>query len=130
MVVAFPEQSGTDFGDPEQRFVWALRGLEFNGFPLVVPEQVARAWSRHLSECGFVHVSELEGLVDEDDLPNRQTVHFQPPVRGQDHAMNASGQWIPVEDAVEPPVTSAVGLMTPAEKAEVIASLREEGLID
>lgn len=123
-------QKDTNFSDPRQRFVWALTQMMFNGMPFVAPSQVLEEWSEHLSACGFIHVSELEGLLDESQLPNRQSIHFQPPVRGGQHPFNTSGQWVPVDQPIQEPHVPAVAKMTPSEKAQLIAELRAEGSID
>lgn len=123
-------QSETDFNDPEQRFEWALESLPMNGMPVALPSPTKREWSKRLSEAGFIHVSQLEGLIEEGDLPARQEIHFQPPIRGQEHSMNTSGKWVPVNEPIKQPVVPTVSLMTPAEQAKMIAELKEEGLID
>lgn len=111
-------QSESDLNDPKQRFVWAFRGIETNGFPMAFPEKVLESWSEHLSQCGFVHD------------PSQQTIHYQPPVRGQDHAMNTSGVWVDIDTPIEEPSVPVSSLMTPAEKAKMIQEFKEEGLID
>ena len=116
--MAIPSQGETNFEDPSERFLWALRGVEFNGMPIAFPEKVLRGWSKHLSECGFVHD------------PESQTIHYQPPVRGQDHELNTSGKWIPIDQPVHEPLVPTASLMTAAEKAKMIAEFKEEGLID
>lgn len=116
--MAIPRQEETDFNDPSERFLWALRGMEFNGTPIAFPEPVLRRWSEHLSACGFVHD------------PDQQTIHYQPPVRGQDHELNTSGKWISIEDPIHEPLVPTASLMTPGEKAKMIEEFREEGLID
>lgn len=129
MVVAIPRQQDADYSDPEQRFTWALRGMEFNGFPMALPEQVAKQWSKHLSACGFVHIDQVRAAGSVDDLPG-QTIHFQPPVQGQDHELNVSGGWVPVEEPIVEPAEKVTSLLTPYEKARMIQEFKEEGLID
>ncbi|UBI10057.1 DUF2744 domain-containing protein [Corynebacterium coyleae] len=116
--MAIPRQEETNFDDPSERFLWALRGIEFNGMPVAIPEKVLRGWSRHLSACGFVHD------------PALQEIHYQPPVRGQDHDLNTSGKWIPVDEPIQEPLVPTASLMTAGEKAKMIEEFREEGLID
>lgn len=112
------QQHESDLSDPKERFVWAFRNLEVNGFPLAIPEKFLVEISEHLSRCGFVH--------DAD----QQEIHFQPPIRGQDHYMNLSGRWVPVEQPIQQPVIKPTSVMTPQEKAKWIQEFREEGLID
>lgn len=136
--MGFPSQSETNFSNPQERFLWAFRGIGFNGFPLSAPEAVFKEWSEHLSRAGFVHVSEVEEAlcaegVDPAGVLGRlpsQEIHYQPPVRGQDHPLNTSGQWIPVDQPIKEPSVPTASLMTPGEKAKMIQEFREEGLID
>lgn len=116
--MAIPSQQETNFDDPSERFVWALRGMEFNGMPIAFPEPVLREWSRHLSACGFVHD------------PDRQEIHYQPALRGQPHDLNVSGQWVGVDEPIQEPLVPESGKLTPAEKARLIEEFREEGILD
>lgn len=124
--MAIPQQHETDFSNPRERFLWAFRGMEFRGNPVAFPQPVLEEWSEHLSRCGFVHVSEVESV---EGLP-RQEIHYQPPVRGQDHVLNTSGKWVPVEQEIVQPSVPAASFMTDQEKAKMIREFREEGLID
>lgn len=116
--MAILSQDETNFDNPSERFVWALRGMEFNGMPVAFPEPVLREFSRHLSACGFVHD------------PATQEIHYQPPVRGQDHDLNTAGKWVPIEEEIVEPMVPTASKMTPAEKAKMLEEFREEGLID
>lgn len=135
--MALPSQEETDYSDPRQRFVWAFRGIEYNGMPFGAPEAVFREWSEHLSRCGFLHVDQvLEAAREAGDvgalqeaLQDVQRIHYQPPVRGQDHPLNLSGKWVPVSELIVDPEVPATSKMTPGEKAKLIEELREEGLI-
>ncbi|MDK4206996.1 phage gene 29 protein family protein [Corynebacterium pseudodiphtheriticum] len=135
--MALPSQEETDYSDPRQRFVWAFRGIEYNGMPFGAPEAVFREWSEHLSRCGFLHVDQvLEAARAAGDvgalqeaLQDVQRIHYQPPVRGQDHPLNLSGKWVPVDEPIVDPEVPATSKMTPGEKAKLIEELREEGLI-
>ena len=111
-------QHETDFNDPKQRFQWAFRNMEVNGFPLAFPDKFLEEISVPLSKCGFVHD------------PEQQEIHFQPPIRGQDHSMNMSGQWIPIDQPIHAPMVRTVDALTPQEKARLIQELKEEGAID
>lgn len=136
--MGFPSQKETDFGDPRERFLWAFRGIEYNGVPFGAPEAVFREWSEHLSRCGFLHADQVLAAAEQvenvgelrDVLRDAQTIHYQPPVRGQDHPLNLSGRWVPVDQPIVEPDVPAVSKMTPGEKAKMIAELREEGLLD
>ena len=131
-------QRETNLNDPNERFVWAFRGVEFNGMPLGIPDAVLEQWSRHLSACGFVHADQVIGMLGDtepekllkDRLSVLQEIHYQPPLRGQDHSFNTSGGWVPVDQPIEEPVVPTSSLMTAGEKAKMIEEFREEGLID
>lgn len=133
------QQHETDLNDPKQRFGWALRDVELNGIPAAMPQPYVESISNRLSRAGFLHIDQVDAaLVGEDaevaerilsKLP-RQEIHYQPPLRGQDHPMNTSGKWIPIEEPVQLPAVKSVERMTPAEKKKMIDELKEEGLID
>lgn len=126
--MSWPTQGQTNFDDPQQRFVWALRGLRFNGSPVIIPEPAAKELSEHLSRCGFVHIDQVAACpVGENPLRHlpAQEIHYQPPLKGQDHSMNTSGEWV---DAETPIITESG--MSLDEKQELIQQFREEGLID
>lgn len=129
-------QRDCDLNDPRQRFLWALEGISYNRAPVAIPRPIREEWSEHLSRAGFVHVSQLEQFADSEgkvslaDLPFRQEIHFQPPVRGTDHYMNLSGSWKSVEDPIEEPLVPTVSRMSDAEKAQMLREFREDGLID
>lgn len=134
--MSIPQQKDADLNDPKQRFVWAFQGIRFKGSPMAFPQPILEAWSDHLSKAGFIHVSQLEDLCDEHgnlslySFPFQQEIQYQPPFRGQDHSMNISGQWIPVEQEVKQPIVPTASLMTAQEKAKMIQEFKEEGLID
>lgn len=134
--MSIPLQEATDFNDPKQRFVWAFQGIQFRGSPTAFPQPILEEWSEHLSQAGFIHVSQLEELCDEYghlslySFPFKQEIQYQPPVRGQGHSMNVSGQWVPMDQEIEKPVVPTASLMTTQEKAKMIQEFKEEGLID
>lgn len=119
-------QAESDLWNEQERFMWAFRGMEYNGFPFLAPEEVFREWSEHLSKCGFIHVSQLE---DGRPLPKQQ-IHYQPPVRGEDHDLNGFGSWVSVDEPIKPSMIPAVASLTPAEQAILVEDLKREGVID
>lgn len=130
------QQNESDLNNPKERFPWAFRGLDYNGFPLAIPDPILVEWSEHLSKCGFINVSQLVELADEDgildinNLPHKQEVHYQPPVRGQDHSMNLSGSWVPVDTEIHEPVVSTLSKLTPAEQVKLLKEFKDRGLLD
>lgn len=133
------QQHEADLGDPKQRFAWALRGVEVRGMPMAIPEPVLEEISEHLSRAGAIHIDQVaQALAGEESglaqrilsrLP-KQEIHYQPPIRGQDHILNTSGEWKPVEEPIQEPLVPSADKMTPQEKAKMIAEFKEEGLIE
>lgn len=131
-------QAETNLADPNERFVWAFRGIEFNGMPMAIPDAVLEKWSRHLSQCGFLHAQTVIDMLGDtpqeklvkDRLSGEQTIHYQPPLRGQDHSFNTSGEWVPIDQEIREPVVPVVSQLTSTEKAKLIEELKGEGLID
>lgn len=124
-------QHESDLNNPKERLAWAFRGLGYNGFPMAIPDPIKEEWSEHLSKCGFIHVSQVADHIDLESLGIKgQEIHYQPPVRGQDHAMNLSGSWVSVDTPIQAPIIPTASLMTPAEKQKMLDEFREEGLLD
>lgn len=131
-------QEETNLADPNERFVWAFRGIEFNGMPMAIPDAVLEKWSRHLSQCGFLHAQTVIDMLGDSEpeklvklrLSGEQSIHYQPPIRGAEHPFNTSGEWVPIDQDIQEPVVPMVSQLTPAEKAKLIEELKEEGLLD
>lgn len=121
-------QAETDFNNPKERFGWAFRGIRYGDHTMSIAEPIVEQWSEHLSACGFVHVSQLEGLVD--DLPFKQQIHYQPPVEGQDHGLNAAGKWQSVDEPIQESRVDILQKLNNTEKAVLAERLREEGYLD
>lgn len=125
-------QHETDLDDPKQRFGWAFREITVNGNPTAIPEPVLEEWSQRLAQAGFLHIDQVRRTLGDEaaaQLP-QQEIHYQPPIRGQDHAMNTSGGWVPVSEPLKQPMVPTSALMTKEEKAKMIQEFREEGIID
>lgn len=124
-------QHEVDYANPRERVAWALRGMELNGNTFLAPDEVFESWSEHLSKCGFVHVDQVrslneDGWVHVDDLPV-QEIHYQPPVAGQRHPLNGSGQWVPVDVPLEFESGIDVEFLSPAQRQRLVEQLRERG---
>ena len=121
-------QSEVDFDNPEERFLWVLmHGLSYNGFPFSAPPPVFREWSRLLSDCGFVHVSQLSSEVDRERFAQR--LHYQPPLRGSDGVMMSAGEFVPVDQEIQQPVSDMISGMTLDEKMMFLREFQKSGLI-
>lgn len=110
--------------NPRERFVWALRGLAFNQIPLTAPLDVLEEWSKHLSDCGFIHVAEVTDPVARSTLPE-QTKWLQEPAAGPHSTVNPGVTWVDNEEDVRP--QRFVDGFTPEQRAVLIHELREEG---
>lgn len=130
-------QHEADLNDPKQRFSWAFRDIGSRGMPMAIPDPIREEWSEHLTKCGFIHVDQVAEVLSSIEygqeilnLLPKQEIHYQPPLRGQDHPLNTSGEWISVDQEIQQPVVPTASLMTDQEKAKMIAEFKEEGLID
>lgn len=129
-------QAETDFNNPKERFGWAFRGIRYGDHTMSIAEPIVEQWSEHLSACGFIHVSQLDDLVDEYgfmslyDFPFKQQIHYQPPVEGQDHGLNAAGKWQSVDEPIQESRVDILQKLNNTEKAVLAERLREEGYLD
>lgn len=130
-------QSESDLNDPKQRFSWVFRDIQSRGVAMAIPDPIKEEWSEHLSRTGCIHIDQVREVLSlfENgqeilDLLPQQEIHYQPPIRGQDHSLNTSGEWVPITQAVQRPMVPTASLMTQQEKAKMVAEFREEGLID
>lgn len=123
-------QSQSNLDKPKERFAWALRGMLLGGNPMGMPVPYLEEISEHLSKCGFLHISQLDKYgIDSSILPYQQEIHYQPPIRGGDSALNMMGEWKDISEPIEEPLTPLVAQLTPAEQADLIDQLKEQGLI-
>jgi len=110
----FPQQSDCDMADPEEHFFWALTQIPYgphNSQP--IQPSIARTISKHLHECGFRH------------FPSLQKKKLQMPHRGQQHYLNASAVWVPIDtEDPEPVRLPDVRSMTTHEKQLMVEELK------
>ena len=131
-----PSQKDTDFNNPEEHFLWALRNMpSMAGSGMVTHPGFLRQWSAHLWQCGFAHRDYLESLADEDGnihvskLP-AQSIKFQPPVRGPWHTYNNAASWVPVTTPdPEPIVLPDIRQLTIQENEMMLEQYRNAGMI-
>lgn len=130
-------QAETDFNNPKERFGWAFRGIKYGDHTMTIADPIVEQWSEHLSACGYVHISEVERLArmfpDVEDLLDqlpKQQIHYQPPVEGQDHGLNAAGKWQGVDEPIQESRVDILQRLNNTEKAVLAERLREEGYID
>lgn len=122
--------------NPEEHFLWALRNMPaFAGAGMVTHPGFLRKWSEHLWNCGFAHRDYLEGLADEDGnihvskLP-RQTIKFQPPVRGPRHGYNNAARWVSSDTPDPQPINLPdIRQLTIQENEAMIEQYRSAGMI-
>lgn len=130
-------QAETDFNNPKERFGWAFRGVKYGDHTMTIADPIVDQWSEHLSACGFVHISEVERLArmfpDVEDLLDqlpKQQIHYQPPVEGQDHGLNAAGKWQSVDEPIQESRLDIASKFSSAERDYLIQQWREDGHLD
>ena len=122
--------------DPEVKNQWALVALPFHGStPFPIEDALRPQWSKHLDDLGYVWGPGLAELADENgnihvsQLPV-QKIKFRPPFRGQQHTLNNSGAWVPIDDPdLDPVVLPDVSAYTRHEQEVIAEQLRQEGVI-
>jgi hypothetical protein len=131
-----PSQENADFDNPEEHVSWALRNMPtFAGVGAVTHPGFLRQWSRHLVDCGFVHVSYIAKMADKDGNINvsklpKQRIKLANPIRGARHQYNPAAVWLPV-DAPEPPKARIpdINQLTVNEQEGILAQFRAAGRI-
>lgn len=110
-------QPDCDPTEPEEHFLWAVQSIPLLGRGCgTFLEPIARSISKHLWECGFRHD------------PALQTKKWQRPYRGEQHVLNGSAQWMPMDaEEEEPVVIQDPALMTVREREAQVERLRYLG---
>ena len=122
--------------NPQEHFLWALRNMPaFAGAGVLTHPSFLRQWSEHLWNCGFVHRDYLESLADADGnihvskLP-KQTIKFQPAVRGPRHAYNNAARWVSTETPDPEPINLPdIRQLTIQENEIMLEQYRSAGMI-
>lgn len=119
--MGLPLQHEMDMSDPRQHLLWALMKMnEQVSAPLILPLPAYEEQSQHLYDCGFRHHPEL------------QTKTYRPPKPDASLWDGMAGEWVkhppgePPKD-FEAAVSSAIGSMSPAMRAELKRQLTEGG---
>jgi hypothetical protein len=104
--------------DPEERFLAVLQFVPMVGqSPMGFPEYMARQISKHLTECGVPPVDMA--------LATKKLIR---PYRGQQHALNGLGQWVPLDvEEPDPIVIQDPAAMTSHEREAQVERLRYLG---
>ncbi len=131
-----PTQETADMNNPQEHVLWALRNMPaFAGAGMVTHPGFLRAWSEHLFNCGFRHVSWLEELADKDGnihvskLP-RQVLKFQPAMRGPRHTFNNAARWVGVNEPDPEPINLPdIKQLTIQENEAMLQQYRDAGMI-
>ncbi|MFC8182395.1 DUF2744 domain-containing protein [Rhodococcus sp. NPDC057297] len=91
--------------DPKVRHQWAFpQCIPFGPKSLVSPDgDMFQVLSERVEETGYMHVSELAALADEDgnihvSKLRGQTKKFILPAMGQHHTLNNSGRWADMDE--------------------------------
>lgn len=105
-----PLQEDCDPTKPEEAALWASMYIPVAGrSPMVFPRMIGEHFSKHYTECGFVHVDYIRSLADEngmvhvDKLP-KQKKKFRRPYRGQQNLFNGMGMFVPMDDEDPEPI--------------------------
>lgn len=131
-----PTQEETNWTDPKEHFLWALRNLPtIAGIGAVTHPGFLKAWSEHLWNCGFAHRDYLSLLADEEgyihvsQLP-AQVARFQPAPRGPRHAYNNAARWATPETPEPEPIRLPdIRELTLQENAAMIQQYVDAGMI-
>lgn len=131
-----PTQQQADLNNPEEHFLWALRNMpSMAGAGMVTHPGFLRQWSAHLWACGFVHHDYLEKLADEDGnihvskLP-KQTIKFQPAMRGPRHLYNNAARWVSADTPDPEPINLPdIRQLTIQENEIMLEQYRSAGMI-
>lgn len=131
-----PTWDSVDRTDPRLKLKPACIGLPWAGKQVfTLPSDTAEEWSEHWDKIGLVYVGDIAALADEngmihvDQLPKPQ-LKLLPPHRGQQHPMNATMRWAPVdEEEPAPVVIPDVSAYTPHEQVVIAEQLYHSGVI-
>lgn len=131
-----PSQHEANMDNPEEHFLWALRNMPaLAGVGMVTHPGFLRQWSSHLWSCGFAHRDYLERLADENGMIHvsqlpKQTIKFQPAVRGPRHAYNNAARWVSADSPDPEPIKLPdIRQLTLQENEAMLAQYRDAGMI-
>ena len=131
-----PTQQDTDFTNPQEHFLWALRNMPaMVGAGMLTHPSFLRQWSEHLWNCGFAHRDYLEGLADENGMIHvsqlpQQTIKFQPAMRGPRHGYNNAARWVTANTPDPEPINLPdIRHLTIQENEMMLQQYRQAGMI-
>lgn len=133
-----PTWDNCNRSDPRTQLKPACVGLPWAGQQkFTPPSDLAEEWSEHWVKIGLVYVGDIAALADEngtihvDQLPEPE-LRLIPPHRGQQHPMNATMQWVDINEPDPQPVVIpdvSTRVHTPEEQAIVVEQLYHDGAI-
>lgn len=131
-----PSQAETNFGDPEEHFLWALRSMpSFAGSGVITNSGFLRRWSKHLWEAGFAHrdylakIADADGNIHVSKLPKQQ-IRFQEAFRGPHHTYNNAARWVKADEPDPKPFNIPnIKEMTDQEKYALAYMLKQDGVV-
>lgn len=130
-----PTQSECDMTNPEERHLWMLKNLpNVQGIGQIVHPSILRAWSKHIDDCGVMHVDELKALADEDGFIHvsqlrEQKIKWVTPAMGPRHEFNR-GDWMPVDTPEPTPIRLPdINKMSPEANRIMLEQYRRAGMI-
>ena len=133
--MAIVSQATADMNNPEEHFAWAMRNMPYiGGVGAIAHPSYLAAWSKHLSDCGFVHASVIakqavDGQFDIEKLP-KQKIKFQEAQRGPHHTYNNGSHWVAVDKPDPEPVgVPNVNNLTLQERHAILQQFEANGMI-
>ena len=131
-----PLQSTCDQNDPRTAHQWLCVQLPFGQNQGHTPDlRLLPDWSQRIDDAGYRHVDQIRALADEnglihvDQLP-KQRKRFRAPYRGQQHALNGSGEWVDMDaEDPEPFAVPDPAAHTPHEQAAMAERMYYTGAL-
>lgn len=134
--MALVTQENHNPSDPKQHVAWALRNLPMlAGVGAITHPGYLAEWSEHLWKCGFAHRDYLEGLADDNGMIHvsqlpKQTIKWQPPIRGQRSGLNNAVRWVGVDTpAPESIIIPDIRKLTQQENQAMIKQYKDAGML-
>lgn len=135
--IGFTTRDSVNQSDPRQHLSWMFVNLPgAGGHATVGHPSMFEDWSERLVKAGAYDIEWIideyaddNGIIKVEDLPRRK-IRFDPPLRGNQTTLNASGQWVDVE-APEPDkmVIPDLNQMTPEEIGGILMQAKELGYV-
>lgn len=131
-----PLQGQVDMTDPRARHQWVFVQWPFLNDQGYTPSTDGlEEWSERLDEIGYVHGPTLAALADENGMIHvsqipEQKIKLLPPYRGQQHALNGTAAWVPMDtEEIEPVMIPDPAKFAVHEQAVMLERMRYSGVL-